>query len=127
MISTVENIDARKTCETLNSDPQTLLVCGYERDEEFQPHHLEGAIWLYDLLSRKDSLRRDQPISFYCACPHDDAATGQARKHQKEGFTNAKVLKGGNTPGRRRAARLWRHWEGRDFQIGINAARKAGL
>ena len=95
MMSTVENIDARETCDMLKSDPKTLLVCGYEGDEEFQQHHLEGAISLHDFVSRKDSLRKDQPIIFYCACPHDETANGQARKYQNEGFTNVKVLEGG--------------------------------
>ncbi|MEN6449765.1 MAG: rhodanese-like domain-containing protein [Thermoguttaceae bacterium] len=97
MMTTIAKIDARETCDLLNSDPRTLLVCGYEGDEEFHQHHLEGAISLHDFLSRKDSLRKDQPIIFYCACPHDETAIGQARKYQKEGFTNVKVLEGGSS------------------------------
>ncbi len=45
--------------------------------------------------ARKDSLPKDQPIIFYCACPHDEAANGQARKFRNEGFTNVRVLEGG--------------------------------
>ncbi len=95
MMTAMEKIDARKTCDLVKTDPKTLLVCGYEGDEEFHQHHLEGAISLHDFQSRKDSLRKDSPIIFYCACPHDEAATGQARKYQNEGFTNVKVLEGG--------------------------------
>ena len=79
----------------LKSDPKTLLVCGYEGDEEFPQHPLEGAISLHDFLSRKGSLPKDRQIVFYCACPHDEAATGQARKYRNEGFTNVKVLQAG--------------------------------
>ncbi len=56
---------------------------------------MKGAISLHNFQARKDTLRKDQPIIFYCACPHDEAATGQARKYQNEGFTNVKVLEGG--------------------------------
>ena len=94
MMATLEKIDARKACELL-ADPETLLVCGYEGDEEFQQHHLEGAISLQNFLLRKESLRKGQAIIFYCACPHDETANGQARKYQNEGFTNVKVLEGG--------------------------------
>jgi rhodanese-related sulfurtransferase len=94
MMATLEKIDAGEACKLL-SDPETLLVCAYEGDEEFQQHHLEGAISLHDFLSRKESLRKGQPIIFYCACPHDETANGQARKYQNEGFTNVKVLEGG--------------------------------
>ena len=93
-MATLEKIGAGEACELL-SDPDTLLVCAYEGDEEFQQHHLEGAISLHDFLSRKESLRKGQPIIFYCACPHDETANGQARKYQNEGFTNVKVLEGG--------------------------------
>jgi rhodanese-related sulfurtransferase len=95
MATVVEKVSARKACDMLKSDPETLLVCAYEGDEEFQQHHLEGAISLHDFLSRKESLRKDQSIIFYCACPHDEAASGQTRKHRNEGFTNVKVLEGG--------------------------------
>lgn len=92
---TLQKIDAREACDELKSDPNILLVCAYEGDEEFRQNHLEGAISLHDFLSRKDSFRKDQPIIFYCACPHDEAAKGQVRKYQDEGFTNVSVLEGG--------------------------------
>ncbi len=94
-MAALEKIEARKACDVLKSDPKTLLVCAYEGDEEFQQNHLEGAISLHDFESRKESLPKDQPIIFYCACPHDEAGNGQARKYRNEGFTNVKVLEGG--------------------------------
>ncbi len=94
-MASIEKIDARKACDMLKSDPNTLLVCAYEGDEEFHQNHLEGAISLHDFVSRKDSLSKDQPIIFYCACPHDEAANGQTRKFKDKGFTNVKVLEGG--------------------------------
>ncbi|GJQ49781.1 arylamine N-acetyltransferase-like protein [Candidatus Kuenenia stuttgartiensis] len=94
MMTILAKIDARRAFELL-ADPETLLVCAYEGDEEFQQHHLEGAISLHDFLSRKESLRKGQPIIFYCACPHDETANGQASKYQNEGFTNVNVLEGG--------------------------------
>lgn len=88
-------IDARKAFETLKSDPKALLVCGYESEDEFHQHHLEGAISLGEFTSRKESLSKDRPIIFYCACPHDEAATRQARELHNEFFTNVSILEGG--------------------------------
>ena len=41
-------------------------------------------------------LERDgESVIFYCACPHDEGAIQQAKKYQREGFTNVKILEGG--------------------------------
>lgn len=54
MMTILAKIDARKAFELL-ADPETLLVCAYEGDEEFRQHHLEGAISLHDFLFRKEA------------------------------------------------------------------------
>ena len=89
------DIDARDVRELMKSDPDVLLVCAYESEDEFHQHELEGAISLYEFHSREPSLSLDQPIVFYCACPHDEAALKQAKKSLGEGYKNVKVLKGG--------------------------------
>lgn len=44
-----------------------LLVCAYDSDEKFQKMHLEGALSLGELSSRRSTLQKDQEIIFYCA------------------------------------------------------------
>ncbi len=94
MANTME-IDAIKVRDSVQSDPDTLLVCAYEGDDEFHQHDLEGAISLNDFRSLEPLLPKNRRIIFYCACPHNEAARGQAKKYSQEGFTNVKVLKGG--------------------------------
>jgi rhodanese-related sulfurtransferase len=88
-------IDAINVRSMMKSDPNTLLVCGYEGDDEFHQNDLEGAISLNEFHSREESLSLDQQIIFYCACPHDEAALRQAKKCLNEGYKNINVLKGG--------------------------------
>jgi rhodanese-related sulfurtransferase len=92
---TVEQISARDARNLIEANPDALLVCGYEKDDDFQKNDLQGAISLSDFRRRISSLAKDQPIVFYCACPHDETATAQAQKYSKEGFTNVKIIEGG--------------------------------
>ena len=39
--------------------------------------------------------KKDESVIFYCGCPYDEGATKQAKKYQREGFSNVKVLVGG--------------------------------
>jgi rhodanese-related sulfurtransferase len=94
-MSEIMEIDVRNVHELIESDIDTLLVCAYEREDEFHQHELEGAISLADFRSREPSLSKDQIIIFYCACPHDEAALGKAKEYGKKGFKSASVLKGG--------------------------------
>jgi rhodanese-related sulfurtransferase len=89
-------IDVRKAHDCLKSSCNTLLVCAYEGDEEFHKHDLEGAISLNEFRSRLPSIPKTQSTIFYCACPYDEAALGQAKKYRQEGFVNAQALKGGD-------------------------------
>lgn len=88
-------IIAQQAHAVLQQDPGTLLVCAYEKEEEFRQNDLEGAISLSEFRQRKDSVAKDENIIFYCACPHDEAATREAQKYFREGFTNARILQGG--------------------------------
>jgi rhodanese-related sulfurtransferase len=88
-------IDANIAYELLSFNPETLLVCAYENEEEFHQHDLEGAISLNEFRLREHALSKDRKIIFYCACPHDEAALKQARKYCQEGFTDVCVLQGG--------------------------------
>jgi rhodanese-related sulfurtransferase len=88
-------IDAKKVHDLIKSDPDTLLVCAYESEDEFRQHDLEGAISLDEFRSGEPTFSLDQQIIFYCACPHDEAALKQAKKCLGEGYKNVKVLKGG--------------------------------
>ena len=88
-------IAAQQAHDMLAKDPSVLLVCAYEKEEEFRQYDLEGAISLGEFRKRKASLPKDENIIFYCACPHDEAATREAQKYFREGFTNARILQGG--------------------------------
>jgi hypothetical protein len=46
---------------------QALLVCAYDRDEQFRQMRLEGAISLGRFQSLLPSLAKDREIVFYCA------------------------------------------------------------
>jgi rhodanese-related sulfurtransferase/quercetin dioxygenase-like cupin family protein len=88
-------ISAVDAHELLRTDPAAVLVCAYEKDEDFQHNDLEGAISLSEFRRRTDSIPRDENVIFYCACPHDETATKQAREYYKHGFVNARILDGG--------------------------------
>jgi rhodanese-related sulfurtransferase len=81
--------------EMMKKDPSVLLVCAYDTEEEFKQNDLEGAISLNEFRKRKGSLPKDENVIFYCACPHDEAATSEAHKYFREGFINARILHGG--------------------------------
>lgn len=70
-------------------------MCAYEGEEEYWQHALDHSISLQEFLARKSSLRKGTPIVFYCVCPHDEAAVGQARIHLREGFVRSYVMAGG--------------------------------
>jgi len=88
-------ISADDAHELLRTDPAAVLVCAYENEEDFRCHDLEGAIPLSQFRRRIDSFPKDENVIFYCACPHDEAATRQAKKYREQGFVNAKILEGG--------------------------------
>jgi rhodanese-related sulfurtransferase len=91
----VETISVRDTHELLSTDPAAVLVCGYEKEEEFLQNDLEGAISLNEFRKRRNTIPKDETVIFYCACPHDETAIKQAKKYYREGFANTKVLEGG--------------------------------
>jgi rhodanese-related sulfurtransferase/mannose-6-phosphate isomerase-like protein (cupin superfamily) len=88
-------ISAADAHELLKSDPAAVLVCAYEKEADFLRNDLEGAISLDEFRKRKDSFPTDENVIFYCACPHDETATKQAREYYKQGFVNARILEGG--------------------------------
>ncbi len=91
----VKTISAEKAHTLLRTDPGAVLVCAYEQEEEFRQNDLQGAISLSEFRRRIDSFSKHGDVIFYCACPHDDAATRQAERYKKRDFVNAQVLKGG--------------------------------
>lgn len=44
-----------------------LLVCAYDDAEQFEKHHLEGAVTWQMFEARLPELPKDQPIIMYCA------------------------------------------------------------
>jgi rhodanese-related sulfurtransferase len=88
-------IIAQEAHELLMTDPAAVLVCAYDKEEDFRKHDLEGAISLNEFRRRKDSFPKDENVIFYCACPHDEAATERAKEYYRQGFVNAKILQGG--------------------------------
>jgi rhodanese-related sulfurtransferase len=91
----VKTISPDTAHDLLWTDPGAILVCGYEKDEDFQRNDLEGAISLSEFRRRIDSFPKDETVIFYCACPHDETATTRAQEYQNQGFTNVQVLQGG--------------------------------
>jgi rhodanese-related sulfurtransferase len=96
----VNTISVQDAHELLKNDPAAVRVCAYEKEEEFQQNDLEGAISLNQFRKQKNSISQDETVIFYCACPHDEAATKQAKKYSREGFTNARFSKVASTPER---------------------------
>jgi len=95
IMGTVQQIPVWEARNLATTNPNNLLVCGYEKDDDFHKYDLEGAISLGDFRRRMKSLAKDQLIIFYCACPHDETAIAQAEKYTKEGFTNVRIMQGG--------------------------------
>jgi rhodanese-related sulfurtransferase len=91
----VQTISVNDTHELLRTDPAAILVCAYEKEEDFRQNDLEGAISLSEFRRRKDSIPKDESVIFYCACPRDGGAIEQAEEYSREGFTNVKILEGG--------------------------------
>jgi rhodanese-related sulfurtransferase len=91
----VKAISAQGAHELLRTDPAAVLVCAYDTDDEFRKNDLEGAISLNEFRKRRNSIPKDETVIFYCACPHDEAATRQTKKYAREGFANAQILEGG--------------------------------
>ena len=92
---TVKTINVDRAHELLRTDPAAILVCAYEKDEDFRKNDLEGAISLNEFRRRIESFPQDENVIFYCACPNDESAMMQAQEYQKEGFRSVWVLKGG--------------------------------
>lgn len=91
----VQKISVRDVRNLMKSNSKALLVCGYEKEEDFNCHDVEGAISFGEFSRQMNSLSKDTPIIFYCACPNDQTAMTQAEKYIKKGFTNVKVIEGG--------------------------------
>ena len=88
-------IAAQQAHDMLAKDPSVLLVCAYDKDEQFRQYDLEGAISLNEFRRRVISLPKDEDVIFYCASSLEVAATKQAQKYFHEGFVNAQILQGG--------------------------------
>jgi rhodanese-related sulfurtransferase len=94
-MGTLQQISVLEARNLINTNPDAFLVCGYEKDDDFHKYDLEGATSFGDFQRRIKSLAKNQPIVFYCACPHDETAIAQAEKYSREGFTNVKIMQGG--------------------------------
>ena len=88
-------IAAQQAHDMLAKDPSVMLVCAYEKEEEFRQYDLAGAISLNEFRKQAISLPKDEDVIFYCASSRDEAATKQALKYFHEGFVNARILQGG--------------------------------
>lgn len=88
-------ISAYDAHELLRTDPAAILVCAYEKEEDFRRNDLEGAMSLNEFHRREDTFPKDENIVFYCACAHDEVATHEAKECFRQGFVNTKILQGG--------------------------------
>jgi rhodanese-related sulfurtransferase len=66
----IKTISANNAHELLRTDPAAVLVCGYEKEDDFRQNDLEGAISLSEFRRRMDTIPKDENVIFYCACPH---------------------------------------------------------
>ena len=60
----VQQIPAWETRNLVAANPNALLVCGYEKEDDFHKYDIEGAISLGDFRRRVKSLVKDQLIIF---------------------------------------------------------------
>jgi rhodanese-related sulfurtransferase len=93
----IKTIRAEKAHELLRTEPGTVLVCAFEKDEDFQQHRLQGAISLSKFRKRIHMFQKDETVIFYCDGPRDESAMRQAEKYRKQDFVNVRVLEGGVT------------------------------
>jgi rhodanese-related sulfurtransferase len=91
----IKTISATNAHELLRTDPAAVLVCAYEKEDDFRQNDLEGAISLNEFRRRMTQIPKDENVIFYCACPHDEGAVQQAKDYFKQGFISAQVLQGG--------------------------------
>ncbi len=91
----IKTISANSAHELLGTDPAAVLVCAYDKEEDFRQNDLEGAISLNEFRRRMVLIPKDENVIFYCACPNDETAVRQAKDFFKQGFINAQVLRGG--------------------------------
>ena len=73
---------------------RALLVCAYD-DVECSRLPLPRAIPVSELERRAPTMLKDQQIIFYCTCPEEASAVGQAARFYERGFANVMALKGG--------------------------------
>ena len=90
-----KTIAAQQAHDMLAEDPSIVLVCPYEKEEEFRRYDLAGAISLNEFRELAISLPKDEIVIFYCASSRDEAATKQAQKYFHEGFVDARIFQGG--------------------------------
>jgi hypothetical protein len=67
MAKSARRIGVQEAREHMDSDPNTLLVCGYDEEEKFEQNHLEGAMSLKTFMRDEQSVPKDREIIFYCA------------------------------------------------------------
>jgi len=67
MSKSVERIPPKQAHTHMQSDAESLLVCAYDSEEQFQQNHLEGAMSLSDFTSQVDEIPKDKEVIFYCA------------------------------------------------------------
>jgi len=67
MSNTVERIPPKQAHTHMQSDAESLLVCAYDSEEQFQQNHLEGAMSLSEFTSQVNKIPKDKEVIFYCA------------------------------------------------------------
>ena len=73
-----------------------VMVCAYDADaqQHFERIGIEGSMSYDDFLAKLPTLSKDQPVVFYCDCPHDELAKEKTAAFQAKGY-NAQLLDGG--------------------------------
>ena len=92
-------ISALDAHELLNSDPAAVLVCAYEKEEDFRRNDLEGAISLDEFRRRKDSFPKDENVIFYCAFLTTRAPRSRQENTTSKALSTQRSSKAASMPG----------------------------
>lgn len=72
-----------------------VLVCAYDDDANHQRIAIDGSISFPTFQQKLATMANDQPIVFFCDCPHDELAEEKTATFRSRGYSNTMVLAGG--------------------------------
>ena len=100
-------IAAQQAHDLLAKDPSVMLVCAYEKDEEFRQYDLAGAIPLSEFRKRAISVPKDENVIFYCASSAMRRRQNRHRSISTKASSTPGFSRAASMPGKRRATSLF--------------------